>query len=150
MMIRHAILPLAFAAILIGCSGGGDQITPEIVKFPKAGENNVDLPELTFKEKEIDFGTIVQGEQIQKTFTFTNTGKAPLVLAQVSTSCGCTVAKDWPREPIKPGKKGSITINFDSNEREGLQDKVITIVANTRPSDHNVRLKGMVKGPHSY
>ncbi|MGB7843422.1 MAG: DUF1573 domain-containing protein, partial [Salinimicrobium sp.] len=47
-------------------------------------------PEMSFTETEFDFGTIEKGTPQEHVFTFTNTGKAPLVITNASSSCGCT------------------------------------------------------------
>ena len=53
-----------------------------------------------------DFGTIAEGPEVTYYFEFTNTGKEPLIIQNVSASCGCTTP-DWPKQPILPGKQGS-------------------------------------------
>ncbi len=86
-------------------------------------------PKLTFLEKTHDFGDIVQGDVVEHIFNFENTGNEPLILADVHTTCGCT-APSWPREPILPGKTGSVTVKFNSRGKIGVQHKVITISSN--------------------
>ena len=53
----------------------------------------------TFKETSYDFGKIQEGDTVTHDFGFTNTGNAPLLISDISTGCGCTVA-EWPRKPI--------------------------------------------------
>lgn len=134
---------------MIGCNGTPSEVTPEMIHFPKAGDAEDSGPRLEFEATEFDFGTISEGEQITRFYRFTNTGKMPLVISQVTANCGCTVPKTWPREPIGPGKSGQIEITFDSDQREGIQTKMISVVANTRPATHTLILKGIVKGPET-
>ncbi|MBL7862422.1 MAG: DUF1573 domain-containing protein [Cyclobacteriaceae bacterium] len=77
-----------------------------------------------------DFGDIVQGEKVEHTFTFTNTGDQPLVITNVEVTCGCTTPKGWPRDPIMPGHNGELTVAFDSTGKIGRQNKVVTITSN--------------------
>ena len=85
-----------------------------------------------------NLGKINEGQQLQITFRFKNSGDKPLVIQSVRPACGCTVA-DFPKEPIAPGKEGQITGAFDSKGREGLQHKDIYITANTQGStEHKV------------
>lgn len=104
-------------------------------------------PVITFEETEYDFGTVIEGAQVQKMFHFTNTGKGPLVISSVTASCGCTVPKNWPRTPIKPGEKAYVEVIFDSEGRAGTANKTLTVVANTQPTDTYLKLKGTVVGP---
>lgn len=83
------------------------------------------------------YGDIKEGQKLAVSFRFKNTGNNPLVIESVAPSCGCTVA-DYPKEPIAPGKEGEITGEFDSNGREGLQHKELTIKANTPDISNNV------------
>jgi hypothetical protein len=104
-------------------------------------------PIISFQEVEYDFGTIVEGREINKRFNFTNSGKGPLVISAVNGSCGCTVPKNWPKEPVQPGDSAYIEVFFNSEGRIGVADKYVTISANTQPADTRVRIKGTVVGP---
>ena len=104
-------------------------------------------PVMTFDTPEYNFGTIIEGEKVQYMFHFTNTGKGPLVISSVSASCGCTVPKNWPRTPIKPGEKAYIEVIFDSEGKVGNSSKNLVVMANTQPTENYIRLKGTVIGP---
>ena len=96
---------------------------------------------------EFNFGTIVAGKRITHSFSFMNNGDAPLILSDINATCGCTVAKDWPKIPIKPGEGGEILIEFDSSDRTGNQRKTVYVVSNSRPSTLELKLIGDVVGP---
>ncbi|HEY4652089.1 MAG TPA: DUF1573 domain-containing protein [Pontibacter sp.] len=115
--------------------------TSEQTAAPAANPN---APVMTFKETVFDFGTIKQGEVVNHTFTFTNTGKEPLIIENASASCGCTVP-EWPRTPIAPGKTGEIKVQFNSTGKFAQQAPMVTIRANTEPNITQVSLKGTVE-----
>ncbi len=92
-------------------------------------------------------GRIAEGAQVEKSYRFTNRGKIDLVITDVRASCGCTVAKNWPRMPIAPGASSAITVNFNSEGRPGKQHKTITVVANTNPPTTVLTLSGEVVAP---
>ena len=94
-------------------------------------------PVITFEEKTFDFGDIIQGEKVEHTFTFTNSGNEPLIITNVQVTCGCTTPKGWPREPIPPGGKGEITVAFNSTAKIGRQNKPVTIVSNASNTSGN-------------
>ncbi|TMI62036.1 MAG: DUF1573 domain-containing protein [Bacteroidetes bacterium] len=73
---------------------------------------------------------VKEGEIVEVTFRFKNTGNKPLVVDNVSASCGCTVPEK-PEEPVMPGKEGLIKAKFDSHGRIGPNTKTLTVVANT-------------------
>ncbi len=87
-------------------------------------------PVITFEESEFSFGDINQGDKVEHIFNFENTGDSPLIITNVQTTCGCT-ATNWEREPILPGTKSTIKVNFNSAGKMGRQNKVITIVSNS-------------------
>lgn len=107
-----------------------------------------ELPIIAFDEEVHNFGTLSQGEQFTHTFTFENTGKSPLVLSFVEGSCGCTVMKDWPKEPIAPGESGEIKAEFNSKGKSGTQNISIRVVANTSPATTVLMLEGEVVTPN--
>ncbi|MEX1132921.1 MAG: DUF1573 domain-containing protein [Flavobacteriales bacterium] len=141
--------------MLVGCritdhSENDGEVNPQHITFPASGYEEVDprnVSVLTFDETHLDMGRIIQGNTVEHRFTFRNTGRAALVITDVRGSCGCTVSKDWPREPVPPGGEGGITVVFDSEGRSGRQDKTVTIVANTTPPSTVLTLSGEVVGP---
>jgi hypothetical protein len=101
------------------------------------------LPEFKFERLEYDFGQIREGEKVAYTYKFTNTGAAPLIVQSVQPSCGCT-APDWSKEPIPVGGTGFVKVEFDSNGKQGIQNKVVTVNANTWPKSLILRFKAQV------
>ncbi|MDH5379626.1 MAG: DUF1573 domain-containing protein, partial [Cyclobacteriaceae bacterium] len=49
------------------------------------------IPSFEFEKTDHDFGTITDGDIVKHTFTFKNTGDAPLIIQSARGSCGCTV-----------------------------------------------------------
>ena len=94
-----------------------------------------DGPVITWEKKTHDFGDITQGDKVDHTFYFTNTGNEPLLITNVQVSCGCTTPKGWPRDPIPPGGKGELTLSFNSTGKLGKQNKPVTITSNAVNSD---------------
>jgi hypothetical protein len=83
-----------------------------------------------------DFGTISEGQKLEVSYRFLNSGNKPLIIARVQPSCGCTVAEQ-PEEPILPGKEGVIKATFNSEGRIGINHKKIYVMANTRGTQNN-------------
>lgn len=99
---------------------------------------------MEFENTVFDFGKIKEGEIVNHTFTFTNTGNEPVILARVSASCGCTTPT-YTSTPILPGKTGEIAVEFNSTGQLGLQQKIITIASNSESNITTVQLKGEVE-----
>ncbi|MDH5603874.1 MAG: DUF1573 domain-containing protein [Cyclobacteriaceae bacterium] len=119
--------------------------TPSTAATPAEPEVKPDgpLPSFEFVEMEHDFGTIKEGDVVEHTFKFKNTGEAPLIIQSARGSCGCTVPT-WPKEPIPVGGTGEITAKFDSKGKAGNQNKTVTISANTWPKSTTLRIKTQV------
>lgn len=100
-------------------------------------------PEITFKVTEINYGVIAQNADGVRKFEFTNTGKQPLVLANVIASCGCTVP-EWSKEPVKPGEKGEISVKYNT-AIAGTFQKTIRVFSNAKTSPVFLVIKGEVK-----
>jgi hypothetical protein len=90
-----------------------------------------------------DFGTIQEGAVVEHSFRFRNDGEYPLILNNITSSCGCTTP-EWPKEPIGPNETSSIKVRFDSKNKSGPQVKTITVYANTEPTYSELRLRGIV------
>lgn len=87
---------------------------------------------IKFDKEVYDFGECNEGDVITKEVEFTNTGKKPLVIENAFGSCGCTVPT-YDKEPVEPGKKGKVKIQFDSKHKAGHNTKSVNIQANTNP-----------------
>lgn len=98
---------------------------------------------INFVTKEFDFGTISEGEKVQYTFKFINAGNADLYIESAEASCGCTVPK-FSDKPIKPGKQGEISVEFNSEGKPGAAAKTVTVRANTDPEVTILTIKGEV------
>lgn len=101
------------------------------------------LPKFEFEKTEHDFGTLTEGQVVEYTYKFKNVGEAPLIIQAAQGSCGCT-ASDWTKEPIPVGGSGFITAKFDSKGQTNIQNKSVTVTANTWPKQTMLRFKAMV------
>jgi len=137
-------------ALLMACDGPRPVGTDMIVlpaTASKGGAAEVKKPVLAFEDTLMNFGVVSEGHVVTHTFSFVNHGPGPALIADVSTSCGCTVPKTWPREPLAPGERGSVEVSFDTHEKGGEQDKVISVVGNTDPGVTRLHLVGTVLSP---
>ncbi len=102
-------------------------------------------PVITFAETEINFGSIVYGTEAIRVFTFTNTGKTPLIITSIKGQCGCTTLPEgWPKDPIPPGGTASFKVKYDTTNRPGMFDKKITVTSNASNAIVDVKIKGTV------
>lgn len=87
-------------------------------------------PKIVFDKTEHNYGTFNEADGVQTaTFEFTNQGTVPLILNNVSASCGCT-APDWTRQPVPPGGKGMIKLAYNPAQRPGAFSKTATVQSN--------------------
>ncbi|MDQ3392559.1 MAG: DUF1573 domain-containing protein [Bacteroidota bacterium] len=100
-------------------------------------------PKFKFEHEEFDFGTIKEGVVVSHTFKFTNVGEAPLIIQNASATCGCTVP-DWTKSPIPVGGTGEVQVKYDSKNKSGVENKIVTITANTVPADTKLSIKTVV------
>ena len=100
------------------------------------------LAEIKFDQKLIDYGIVEFGIDGKKTFTFKNTGNAPLIFTRIYSSCGCTIPKK-PEKPILPGESSSIEVEYDT-KRVGPFQKAITVNSNAKTPNIILRIKGEV------
>ncbi len=100
------------------------------------------VPIMTFEKSEHDFGTIDQGTPHETIFVFTNTGNAPLIITDATSSCGCTVPNP-PKDPIAPGEKGELNVKFNGSGQNQVT-KTITVKANTAKGSELLRIKAFV------
>lgn len=100
-------------------------------------------PVITFDTTLFDFGTIPYAGNGSCSFTFTNSGYAPLIIESFRTSCGCLVPY-WDQEPVLPGQKGKVRLKYDTR-RAGPFQKTATLLSNaTNAPMVLLRIKGTV------
>ena len=81
-----------------------------------------------------DLGKVTEGDLVEVTYRFKNTGTKPLIIISVSASCGCTIP-ETPQEPFAPGAEGLIKAKFNSKGRIGPNHKEVYVTANTKPDN---------------
>nr|WP_321225599.1 DUF1573 domain-containing protein [uncultured Psychroserpens sp.] len=141
---------LAFSALcLVAFTSCKEDATSKINKenVVAAAERDAtagDFPVISFTETEHDFGTIVNGTPVETKFNYTNTGKTPLVVSNIKSTCGCTVPSDWNRSPLAPGESAEFTVKFNGKGSNQVQ-KSITLTTNTEKGSEIVKIKAFVQ-----
>jgi len=92
-----------------------------------------------------NFGKVTDGEKVEYSYRFVNSGAKPLVVTNATASCGCTVPQR-PERPVMPGDTGYIKVVFDSKNRVGEAHKTISVFSNARPEFPTLLLTGEVVG----
>ncbi len=90
-----------------------------------------------------NFGKVEEGGVVEYNYRFKNTGSKPLIVTNVSASCGCTIPVK-PEQPIKPGETGFIKVKFNSEHRVGNAHKTVTVSSNAEPAFPELLLTGEV------
>jgi hypothetical protein len=145
-VINTIILSTALLISLSACnSKKSETLDTDLVNNPISAEGkaDADLPDMTFDNKKYDFGIMKQGEIKSTEFKFKNTGKADLIIEDAKGSCGCTVPV-YPKEPIKPGAEAVIKVTFNSDGKNGIQNKTVTMITNCIPSTKFLEIKANV------
>ena len=129
--------------LLCSCYTTKGQITDKSLIKTEAPQISVDsviaYAKIEFDSMVYDFGTIRQGEVLEKTIYFTNTGQADLKIDLI-TACECTTL-DWSRLPIRPGQHSNIKIRYNSKDKIGPQTVDLDIMANTATGFSYTRFK---------
>ena len=142
------LLALAILVIfsLISCKENvADKINKENLEVAKQRDYklNEGAAAISFSKTEHDFGVINEGDIVETTFGFKNTGKSELIITNAVGSCGCTVP-EWPKEPIAAGESGQIKVKFNSQGKPNKQSKTITLTTNTSNGKETVLVKAEV------
>lgn len=97
-----------------------------------------------FDEENHNFGEVPEGPTAEYDFNFVNTGKEPIVISEAHGSCGCTVPT-YSKEPVYPGKKGTIHVVYTTERRPGMINKEIIINSNAKQQPMTLRISGTVR-----
>jgi hypothetical protein len=111
----------------------------------KISNNTSKVAILEFDTEVIDYGKVEQHSDGNRIFKFTNKGDAPLIIADVKTSCGCTVPS-YTKTPILPGETGSLNIKYDTRKL-GAFSKRITVISNADGGQKFLKIKGNIIAP---
>jgi len=123
--MRYLLSCFLFAA-LIAAGGCSDN------KGPAAGPAPVtDSTTVQWLDSARDFGKIEEGQKLEVSFRYKNTGDKPLVISRVQASCGCTVA-DQSNEPVAPGAEAAVKAVFNSEGHIGVNHKTLTVYSNIK------------------
>ncbi|MDB0037795.1 DUF1573 domain-containing protein [bacterium] len=170
--MKKTILSIfAISALLISCSDSGNtiksvdgevtstvtadarseaQLSEELSSFEKEEaqrlkEKAANVTTLKFDKVFHDFGDVESEVKNITSFIVTNTGDKPLIISDVSTTCGCTTPKK-PEKPIAPGKSDEIQVTFKSKPSQKNEiKKTVTITANTGEKVHKLDIRAFVK-----
>ena len=97
---------------------------------------------MKFTKETHDFGKIEQGKPVTYAFEFKNSGTDPVVINDATASCGCT-KPSWTREPVMPGKTGTVSATFNA-AAAGPFNKAVTVTSNAEAGQTVLYLKGEV------
>ena len=134
--MKHVLSTLAF--LLIGSAVFAQTTKPA----EQAAQASTKGPKMVFETNTVDFGEILKGSDRVRKAVFTNKGTEPLIVKTARGSCGCTVPT-WPKEPIMPGEKGTIEINYDT-QRVGPINKTVRIQTNEGEEEITLYIKGNI------
>ena len=139
------VCTLVAIAALYSCKDkASSKVNSENVELASDRDSQAkNLPVMTFENREHDFGTIQSGAPQETTFSFTNTGNAPLIITDAKSSCGCTVPEYPKNTPIAPGETGELLVKFNGSGQNQVI-KTITVTANTEKNSEILRIKAFV------
>ncbi len=138
--MKKTILAIALLAMTAGVSIAQEK--KQVVSTTDKPATTLTTDNVSFTSESYDFGTISEGPSAEHVFTFTNTGREPLVIERVQPSCGCT-APDWTKEPVGPGKTGMVKATYGTQGRPGHFEKTMTVFTNA--GTKMVSFKGTVE-----
>lgn len=101
---------------------------------------------MTFDNRTFDYGYIEEGDVIDHTFKFKNTGTTAINILNAEASCGCT-HPTYSFLEINPGETGEIGARFNSTGKLGKAKSTITLLTDARPAKQELFLTGTVIPP---
>ncbi|MBK8449656.1 MAG: DUF1573 domain-containing protein [Saprospiraceae bacterium] len=148
-MISYKFVLISIIALFVACKPNA-KLEPNsydtLINNPASANNpedSINIPKIYFKETNYNFGIATQGDTITHEYRFYNTGKATLLISNVSSSCGCAIPK-IEKQKLGPGDSSILKVVFSTNDKVMYQEKEITIFANTFPASTKILLTGYV------
>lgn len=126
---------MAFAGLFF-IQTGFAQDKPE--SWPKVEGQPLKVNELVHK-----FGHIRLNARAEFKFVLENDASDVLVIKHVTTSCGCT-SPSWDKKPVKPGKKATVKVKYDSSN-PGVFTKSVFVYTNFADKPITLQIMGEVE-----
>lgn len=143
MIVLIAMLTVALANISCKDKASSKVAADQVESAASRDAEQKNVPIMRFVATEHDFGTIPEGTPKETTFTFTNTGNAPLIITDAKSSCGCTIPEYPKNTPIAPGESGTLLVKFNGSGKNQVT-KTITLNTNTKAGRELLRIKAFV------
>src|SRR5688572_19522717 len=117
-MKKIILSSLVFVSLSVTAFAQDKKQTLSTQGAPAIATTSLTPENVAFKSDIHDFGNLEEGPAAEHVFTFTNTGKEPLLIQRVQPSCGCTTP-DWTKDAVAPGKTGMIKASYGTQGRPG-------------------------------
>ena len=121
-----------------------DKINNENVQMATERDSQIVFPSISFDKTLHDFGDITNGTPVETIFSYTNSGRSPLVVTDIKSTCGCTVPQGWSKSPLMPGESSQFSVKFNGKGANKVS-KTITLTTNTENGREQVRITAFVK-----
>jgi hypothetical protein len=121
-----------------------DKINKENVQMATERDSQIIFPSISFDKTLHDFGDITNGTPVETIFSYTNSGRSPLVVTDIKSTCGCTVPQGWSKSPLMPGESSQFSVKFNGKGANKVS-KTITLTTNTENGREQVRITAFVK-----
>jgi hypothetical protein len=136
--MKNLVIILASAISLSACSSADEKTTPTPLTEEQKTAATTDSANFTtiqwLDSTYTDLGKVKEGQVVEISYRFRNSGNKNLIITDVKAQCGCTIPEK-PEEPIAPGEEGIIKAKFDSKNRKGENRKDVFVHANTIPRE---------------
>jgi len=134
--MRARVFPIALAAAVVLAFGSrpapGDD---------KTDEKAAPAPKISVEPASFDFGNALREKTLEKQFSIRNFGDADLVIAGITTTCGCTAALlDDAHKVLKPGATGQLRVRLETRQYRGKVVRSVLVRSND-PKQEVVEVK---------
>ena len=115
-----------------------------VEKAAERDAQTIVFPTINIDKTLHDFGEIQNGTAVETVFSYTNSGRSPLVVTDIKSTCGCTVPQGWSKEPLMPGESSQFSVKFNGKGANKVS-KSITLTTNTEKGREQERITAFVK-----
>ena len=145
-MKKSTILLLLSTLLTLGSckEKATEKIKQENVVNAAERDSQIVFPKISFDKVIHDFGEIKNGTPVETMFTYTNSGRSPLVVTDIKSTCGCTVPQGWSKDPLMPGQSSQFSVKFNG-KGANKESKTITLTTNTEKGREQVRITAFIK-----